>query len=101
MSRSTTPPLRELVEQHRDAIKDAARRHRAVSISVFGSVTRETDTDASDVDFLVELEPDSSLFDLLHLQDELQLLLGRSVDVVSVAGLKPRDVRMRQEAITL
>ena len=48
-----------------------------------------------------DAESGSSLFDLLHLQDELQGLLGRHVDVVSVAGLKARDARIRREAIAL
>lgn len=89
--------LQALVEERRDAIKDAARRHRGVSIPLFGSAARGTDEQSSDGDFLVEFESGSSLFDLLHLQDELQQLLGRPVDVVSVAGLKPRDDRIRRE----
>ena len=101
MGSTPAPGLHELVEQRRDAIKDAARRHRGVSISLFGSLARGTDNESSDADFLVEFEPGSSLFDLLHLQDELQELLGRPVDVVSVAGLKARDDRIRREAITL
>lgn len=101
MARTPRQPLRELVEQHRDTIKALTRRHRGVSISVFGSVARGAENEASDADFLVKFEPGSSLFDLLHLQDELEELLGCAVDVVSVGGLKPRDDRIRQEAITL
>lgn len=51
--------------------------------------------------FLVQFEPGSSLFDLLHLQDDLEELLGCPVDVVSVGGLKPRDDLIRAEAIAL
>ena len=101
MASTPSSTLQALVEERRDAIKDAARRHRGVSISLFGSGARGTDNESSDADFLVEFETGSSLFDLLHLQDELQELLGRRVDVVSVAGLKARDDRIRREAITL
>ena len=52
-------------------------------MAVFGSVARGEDDEASDIDFLVEFEPDSSLFDLLHLKDDLEELLGCTVDVVS------------------
>ncbi len=101
MASTSASGLHALVEERRDAIKDAARRHRGVSISLFGSLARGTDNESSDADFLVEFESGSSLFDLLHLQDELRELLGRPVDVVSVAGLKARDDRIRREAITL
>jgi predicted nucleotidyltransferase len=68
---------------------------------VFGSVARGEDTETSDIDFLVEFEPDSSLFDVLHLQEALQDLLGRPVDVVSAGGLTDRDDHIRREAIPL
>jgi predicted nucleotidyltransferase len=50
---------------------------------------------------LVEFETPSSLFDLLHVQDELEVLLGSRVDVVSMGGLKDRDEHVRSEAIPL
>jgi len=90
-----------IVEQNREAINDLARAHKAVSVAVFGSVARGDDTDASDVDFLVDFEPGSSLFDLLHLQDALAELLGCDVDVISAGGLTDRDDHIRREAIQL
>jgi predicted nucleotidyltransferase len=50
------------------------------------------------IDFLVEVAPNSSLFDLRHVQLDLKALLGGSPDVVSVSGLKDRDQHIRQEA---
>ena len=92
---------RSRVDQHRDEIADAVGRHRGRSVAIFGSVARGDDTDDSDIDLLVDFEPGSSLFDLLHLQDELTALLGCPVDVVSAGGLKPRDEHIRREALTL
>lgn len=57
---------------------------------VFGSVARGEADARSDVDLLVEMEPGRSLFDLGGLQYELERLLGRPVDVVTVRGLKSR-----------
>jgi predicted nucleotidyltransferase len=94
-------PLRRLVEDHRARIDAAVRRHRGRSVAIFGSVARGEEHDESDIDFLVEFEPGSSLFDLLHLQDELQDILGVPVDVVSVGGLRERDAHIRGEAIPL
>lgn len=93
--------LDELRGPFRSEILRVASTHGVRSISVFGSVARGDAKVDSDVDFLVEFEPGRSLFDLLHLQDDLEDLLGRAVDVVSVGGLKPRDERIRREAVEL
>lgn len=92
---------RDLVEANRTAINQAVRRHRGRSVSLFGSTARGSDTSGSDVDFLVEFERDSSLLDLLRLQDDLEELLGCSVDVISTRGLKRRDQHIRAEAVPL
>lgn len=86
---------------HRQAIAEAARRHKGRTIAVFGSVARGDDAEDSDVDFLVDFEPGSSLFDLLHLKDELEALLGCPVDVISSGGLTDRDTHIRAEAVGL
>lgn len=87
------------VRKQRHAIRAAARRHRADRVSVFGSAARGDDQPGSDIDFLVEFGPDASLVDLIELQDELERLLGRPVDVVSAGGLKPRDAAIRRDAV--
>ena len=92
---------RDLVEAKRNEICAVVRRHRGRSVSVFGSVARGEETPTSDIDFLVEFEAGSSLFDLLHITDELETLLGVPVDVVSVGGLKDRDDHIRREAVLL
>lgn len=92
---------RDAIEAQRAAIIAAAHRHRATGIALFGSVARGDDGRGSDADFLVDFEPGSSLFDLLHLQDELTELLGFPVDVVSRRALKDRDEHIRREAVPL
>lgn len=92
---------RELVEAKRGEICAIARRHRGRSVAVFGSVARGDESATSDIDFLVEFEPGSSLFDLLHLSEDLETLLGVPVDVVSAGGLRDRDDHIRREAIPL
>lgn len=95
------PDLRALVAEHADEIRAIAQRHRGRAVQLFGSVARGDAHENSDVDFLVEFEPGSSLFDLLHLQDDLEALLQRRVDVVSAGGLKEGDTGIRNEAIAL
>ncbi len=92
---------RRLVEANKLEINEIVRRHRGRSVSLFGSVARGDETPTSDIDFLVQFEPGSSLFDLFHISEELEALLGTPVDVVSAGGLKARDAHIRQEAVPL
>jgi hypothetical protein len=94
-------PLRALLEARRDEIKAIVTQHRGQRVRVFGSVARGEDRTGSDIDLLVDFEPDSSLFDLRHLSEALSDLLEHPVDVVSAGGLKPRDRTILDEAIEL
>lgn len=92
----------ELLKHHRPEILLIAERHGARNLRVFGSVARGDADDQSDIDFLVDVESGRSLFDLGGLQTELEMLLSRSVDVVSERGLKPRmRARVLSEATPL
>jgi len=97
----TSTRLGSLVDRHRDEIVALAARHKASSVAVFGSVARGEDGPRSDVDFLVEFEPGSSLFDVVRLEDALSELLGCSVDVVSAGALLDRDDDIRDDLIRL
>lgn len=97
----TTSALGSLLHEQRGQILDIAGRHHARKVRVFGSVARGEATAASDIDFPVDFDKDSSLCDVLHLTDELKTLLGREVDVVSIGGLKERDDRILAEAVDL
>lgn len=56
---------------------------------VFGSVARGDDHVESDIDLLVDLDPDVSVIRLIGLERELSELLGRPVDLVPAESLKP------------
>ena len=72
-------------------IADFCRRHHIRHLGLFGSVLRDDFRPDSDVDVLVEFEPEVQigLFALIDLQDELSIILGRPVDLVPRQGLKP------------
>jgi predicted nucleotidyltransferase len=92
----------EQISKQREQILSLAARYGASHIRVFGSFARGTADERSDIDFLVDLAPGRSLFDLGGLLYELQQLLGRSVDVVTTAGLRPRiRDRVLSEAVAL
>ena len=89
----------EVVDRHRSAIRQIGAAHKAGAIRIFGSVAEGTDTVDSDLDVLVTFEPGASLFDAVVISEELQALLGISVDVVSANGLKDRDQHIRDTAV--
>lgn len=84
----------QALRQHRDAVCLAAARYRVVNPRVFGSALRGDDGEGSDLDLLVDTLPGTTLLDLGGLQDELQELLGVSVDVLTLKDLplKFRDI---------
>ena len=71
----------------RSEIYEIARKHKAAKVYVFGSCARMEETLDSDVDFMAEFKPHSSLFDLGGLQYDLQKLLGCKVDLISEDSL--------------
>ena len=85
-----------IIRARRLDILALATKRGARNVRVFGSVVRGDDRADSDVDFLVDLEPGRSLFDLGGLLTDLESLLGRSVDIVTTAGLRPR---VREEVL--
>ena len=76
-----------ILKKQRKEIYQIASLYGAHNIRVFGSVNKESDKPDSDVDFLVDLEKDRSLFDLAGLIYDLQRLLNKKVDVVTENGL--------------
>jgi predicted nucleotidyltransferase len=95
------PSLRDLARR-RDQILALAARHGAENVRVFGSVARGEALAESDVDFLVDLEKGRSLLDLAGLLVDLEDLIGRPVDVVTVSGLKARiRANVLEEAVPI
>lgn len=94
--------LEDLLRERREDILRLAAKHGARDVRVFGSMARGEANAQSDIDFLVEMEPGRSLLDMGGLLMDLQDLLGRKVDVVSVKGLKARiRDRVLREAVAL
>ena len=94
--------MRELLESKRDEILRIARAHGARNVRVFGSAARGDADETSDVDFLVEFEPGTSLLQHGAMIAELEELLGRKVDVAPEKTLREgvRD-RVLREAVPL
>lgn len=76
-----------LLQSKRTEILALAAKHGASNVRLFGSVIRAGDRDGSDVDFLVDMQETRSLFDLIGLQQDLEKVIGRKVDVLTPNGI--------------
>lgn len=99
---STESRLPDSIRERREKVLQVAARRGAHNVRVFDSALRTESGPDSDIDLLVDLEPDRNLLDLGGLQMDLQELLERPVDLKTEASLR-RDVRERvlQEAVSL
>jgi predicted nucleotidyltransferase len=75
-----------LPEKQRARILEIAGAYGATNVRVFGSGVDGDD----DLDLLVDMAPERSLFDLVDLGRELGELLGRRVEVIAESSLSPR-----------
>jgi len=74
-----------------ERIAEICRRYHVRELAVFGSAARGDIRPDSDIDLLVEFEPDAriGLFKFVAMEQELAALFGRKVDLVTKPGLKP------------
>uniref|UniRef100_A0A831U4B5 Nucleotidyltransferase n=1 Tax=Geobacter metallireducens TaxID=28232 RepID=A0A831U4B5_GEOME len=85
----------------RDKVIEFCQKWKIREFSLFGSVLREDFRPDSDVDVLVSFAPDAAwtLFDHVEMQDELQVIFGRKVDLVSRKGIERSRNELRRRAI--
>lgn len=72
-----------------------------VELALFGSVLREDFKPTSDVDVLVAFAPGThhGLFDLAEMQQEMESLVGRPVDLATRAAVQGSRNPIRRKAI--
>lgn len=94
--------MQTIINEQREKILQIAARYGARNVRLFGSTARGDSRPQSDIDLLVDLEPDRSLLDLGGLLSEVSELLGCEVDVVTEKGLRPRiREQVLREAVRL
>ena len=72
-------------------IEAFCERHKIRKLSLFGSILRDDFRANSDIDVLVEFEPDARTgLNFITMQDELAQLLGRPVDLNTPGFLSRR-----------
>ncbi|MDA8346576.1 MAG: nucleotidyltransferase domain-containing protein [Thermaerobacter sp.] len=86
-----------------EAVAEFCRRHGVHEFALFGSVLRDDFTERSDVDVLIEPGPDHrhKLEEILAMQEELEAMFGRKVDIVYKHLLKKyiREDVLRQRRV--
>lgn len=81
---------REQILTHLSAMKtELADRFGVSNIGLFGSVTRNDFTEASDIDIVVDFSRPIGM-DFFTLADLLEARLQRKVDLITREGIKPR-----------
>jgi len=81
----------EVLEQNREAIREATKRFNAANPRVFGSVARGEDRADSDLDILIDALPGTTLFDLGGLLEELsEIMKGTDIHLLTVGDLPER-----------
>jgi predicted nucleotidyltransferase len=85
----------------RAKIAKFCKRWNVSELAIFGSALRSDFRSDSDVDLLVSFAPEAevSLFDMVNMQDELEKIFGRDVDLVSKRGLENSRNYLRRKAI--
>jgi len=85
------PQLHQLIE-----------RYGASNLAVFGSVARDQGRPDSDIDLLIDLPEQASLFDRADLKVALEELLNHSVDLIRRRNLRPElQAKVEAEAVPL
>ncbi len=77
------------IQLPQDEITAFCRRHGIRKLSLYGSILREDFNASSDIDMLVEFGPEAEVgfFDITAMEFELSRLLGRKVDLRTVAEI--------------
>jgi predicted nucleotidyltransferase len=94
--------MRELpIQVPEEEIESFCRRWKIAELSLFGSAVRNELRPDSDVDVLVSFGPDArwSLFDVVRMEEELQEILGRKVDLVERVAVERSENYIRRKSI--
>ena len=85
----------------RSKIAEFCKRWKVSEFAIFGSALSADFRPDSDVDVLVSFDPQAqvTLFDMVHMQEELKAIFGREVDLVSKRGVMNSRNYLRRKNI--
>lgn len=77
------------IEEVKKKVIPVLKRHGATKAGLFGSLVRGQIRKRSDLDVLVDLPRNLSLIDVVGIQQEIEEVVGRKVDLVQYDAIKP------------
>jgi predicted nucleotidyltransferase len=85
----------------RSQIDSFCHRWQVSELALFGSVVREDFGPDSDVDVLIQFQPQArhTLLDMARMEEELRQIFGRDVDLVERSAIEQSRNHIRREAI--
>jgi uncharacterized protein len=89
------------IELPMDEIQSFCDKWQVMEFALFGSVLRDDFRPDSDVDVMVQFDPQAhpTLFDLVRMEDELKIVFQRDVDLVTRKGIASGRNYLRRDAI--
>ena len=89
------------IQVSRREIADFCQRWQVTELALFGSALRDDFSLESDVDVLVSFDGGArrTLFDMSRMEEELEIMFGRQVDLISRRGIEMSRNHLRREAI--
>lgn len=89
------------IDLPKEEIAEFCKKWGIHEFSFFGSVLTDDFRPDSDIDILVTFEEDSkhTLFDLVHIEDELKQIFGREVDLLTRRGVEQSRNYIRRKSI--
>jgi predicted nucleotidyltransferase len=91
----TIEQLKKSLASYKRELKE---KYHVKQLGIFGSYVRGEESQASDLDIMVELEEPIGL-EFVTLAEELESLLGLKVDLISVNAVKPRMMECIKEEL--
>jgi predicted nucleotidyltransferase len=92
---------KKILEIQSDKIADYCKRWKITELALFGSALRDDFNPGSDIDVLVTFDKDAhwTLFDMVDMEEELEDIFGRDVDLVSRRGIESSHNYLRRKEI--
>ena len=101
MATSTITQTKNKLTIPKKRLAEFCQRWKISELAFFGSVLRDDFRPNSDIDLLVSFSPKAkiSLFDLVRMQNELEEIFGREVDLVERRVIEKSENYIRRKSI--
>ncbi|MCB4791355.1 MAG: nucleotidyltransferase family protein [Elusimicrobia bacterium] len=77
--------ISKVLRKHDDLLK----KYNVKAVFLFGSCLRSEEKENSDIDFIIDFKEPVSILEHVKLKNELEIIFGRQVDIVTRKALKP------------